>query len=500
VTALVTLPVLLPLVGAALSILSGRSRRVQRTITLSTLTAVLAMSVALLVEVDRHGPVSVQAGGWPAPVGITLIADRFSAIMLVVASVMLLSVLVYAIGQPGAERNHVGFQSIYLVLAAGVAAAFLTGDLFNLFVSIEMMLTASYVLITLGGRLEQVRSGMTYVVISLLASVLFVAMLAFVYASTGTVNMADLAGKVGELPGGLRSALAVLMLVVFGIKAAIFPLFFWLPDSYPTAPSPVTAIFAGLLTKVGVYAIIRTQTLLFPNDTRPTTLLLVLAGATMLVGVLGAIAQGDVKRILSFQIISHIGYMIMGLGLFTVGGLAAAVLYTVHHIVAKTGLFLSGGLIEHAGGSSRLTRLGGMVRTAPVLAVLFLVPALSLIGLPPFSGFVAKFALVDAASERSSYGVMAVALLVSLLTMYSLMKIWISVFWSPATEPVPDGAAPAQVAAEPLGGPLLMVAPTAVLAALTVAIGLAAGPLYDLSLRAAADLLEPSAYLEVVGG
>jgi multicomponent Na+:H+ antiporter subunit D len=500
VTALVTLPVLLPLVGAALSILFGRSRRVQRTIALSTLTAVLGMAVALLVEVDRHGPVSVQAGGWPAPVGITLIADRFSAIMLVVASVMLLSVLVYAIGQPGAERNHVGFQSIYLVLAAGVAAAFLTGDLFNLFVSIEMMLTASYVLITLGGRLEQVRSGMTYIVISLLASVLFVAMLAFVYASTGTVNMADLAGKVGDLPPGLRSALAVLMLVVFGIKAAIFPLFFWLPDSYPTAPSPVTAIFAGLLTKVGVYAIIRTQTLLFPADTRPTTLLLVLAGATMLVGVLGAIAQGDVKRILSFQIVSHIGYMIMGLGLFTVGGLAAAVLYTVHHIVAKTGLFLSGGLIEHAGGSSRLTRLGGMVRTAPVLAVLFLVPALSLIGLPPFSGFVAKFALVDAASERSSYGVMAVALVVSLLTMYSLMKIWISVFWSPATEPAPAGAAARDRAAEPLGGPLLMVAPTVVLAALTVVIGLAAGPLYDLSLRAAADLLEPSAYLEVVRG
>jgi multicomponent Na+:H+ antiporter subunit D len=500
VTALVTLPVLLPLVGAALSILFGRSRRVQRTIALSTLTAVLGMAVALLVEVDRHGPVSVQAGGWPAPVGITLIADRFSAIMLVVASVMLLSVLVYAIGQPGAERNHVGFQSIYLVLAAGVAAAFLTGDLFNLFVAIEMMLTASYVLITLGGRLEQVRSGMTYIVISLLASVLFVAMLAFVYASTGTVNMADLAGKVGDLPAGLRSALAVLMLVVFGIKAAIFPLCFWLPDSYPTAPSPVTAIFAGLLTKVGVYAIIRTQTLLFPSDTRPTTLLLVLAGATMLVGVLGAIAQGDVKRILSFQIISHIGYMIMGLGLFTVGGIAAAVLYTIHHIVAKTGLFLSGGLIEHAGGSSRLTRLGGMVRTAPVLAVLFLVPALSLIGLPPFSGFVAKLALVDAASERSSYGVMTVALVVSLLTMYSLMKIWISVFWSPATEPAPDGAVARRADTEPLGGPLLMVAPTVVLAALTVVIGLAAGPLYDLSLRAAADLLEPTAYLEVVRG
>ena len=498
-TALLTLPILLPLGGAALSILFGRSRRVQRTITVSVLSSVLVMAIMLLVEVDRDGPVSTQAGGWPAPLGITLVADRFSAIMLVVGALMLLAVLIYAIGQPGAERNHVGFQSVYLVLAAGVSAAFLTGDLFNLFVSIEMMLTASYVLITLGGRLEQVRAGMTYVVISLLASVLFIAMLAFVYASTGTMNLADLSTKIGDLPDGLRSALAVLMLVVFGIKAAIFPLYFWLPDSYPTARTTVTAVFAGLLTKVGVYSIIRTQTLLFPEDTRPATLLLWLAGATMLVGVLGAIAQGDVKRILSFQIISHIGYMIMGLGLFTVGGLAAAVLYTIHHIVAKTGLFLTGGLIEHAGGSSRLTRLGGMVRTAPVIAVLFMVPALSLIGLPPFSGFVAKFALVDAASASSAYAVMGVAVLVSFLTLYSLMKIWISVFWSPATEPL-DSPPDSPAGGEPLGGPLLMVVPTAVLAAATLAIGLAAGPLYELSLRAATDLLDPAAYVSVVTG
>ena len=484
--------------GAALSILLGRSRRVQRAIGLATLTAVAGLAVALLVVVDRDGPVSSAAGGWPAPLGIALVADRFSALMLVVAAVMLLAVLVYAIGQPGAERNHVGFQSVYLILAAGVAAAFLTGDLFTLFVAIEMMLTASYVLLTLGGRLDQVRSGMTYVVVSLLASVLFVALLAFVYAATGTVNMAQLAERIADLPGGLRSALAVLMLVVFGVKAAIFPLFSWLPDSYPTAPSPVTAIFAGLLTKVGVYAIIRTQTLLFPASTRPATLLLVLAAATMLVGVLGAIAQGEVKRIFSFQIVSHIGYMIMGLGLFTVAGLGAAVLYTVHHIVAKTGLFLSGGLIEHAGGSSRLSRLGGMVRTAPVLAVLFLVPALSLVGLPPLSGFVAKFALVDAAAGRSAWAVLAVSLAVTLLTLYSLMKVWISVFWAPARDPVPD--ARLDRPGEPLGGPVLMILPTAALALLTLALGLAAGPLYDFCVRAAADLLDPHAYItEVLG-
>ena len=258
-----------------------------------------------------------------------------------------------------------GFHPVYLVLASGVSAAFLTGDLFNLFVAFEVMLMASYVLITLGGRADQVRSGMTYVVISLVASTLFLASLALVYAATGTVNLADLGPKIAALPDGFRSALAVLLIVVFGIKAAIFPLFFWLPDSYPTAPTPVTAVFAGLLTKVGVYAIIRTQTLLFPEGTRPGTLLLVVAGLTMVVGVLGAIAQDDVKRILSFNIVSHIGFMIMGLSFFPPAGMAATVYYLVHHIVAKTTLFLTGGLMEHVGGSSRLTRLGGMVRTAP---------------------------------------------------------------------------------------------------------------------------------------
>ncbi len=205
---------------------------------------------------------------------------------------------------------------------------------------------------------------MTYVVISLAASVLFLVALALTYAATGTVNMADLSDRIADLPPGLQSGLAGLFLIVFGIKAGIFPLFFWLPDSYPTAPSPVTAIFAGLLTKVGVYAIIRTQTLLFP-DVLPTWLLMVIAGLTMSVGVLGAIAQDDVKRILSFLIISSIGYMVMGMALFTVAGIAAAVFYMVHQVVLKTGLFLAGGLIEHAGGSSRLSRLGGMVRTAP---------------------------------------------------------------------------------------------------------------------------------------
>jgi multicomponent Na+:H+ antiporter subunit D len=493
-SALLALPIVLPIIGAAAAILVGRLKALQRAISIAVLTANVVLAGMLLVRVDDIGVASLQAGGWRAPMGITLVADRFSALMLFVATVMLLAVLVYAIGQPGAERHHVGFQSVYLVLAAGVSGSFLTGDLFNLFVSFEMMLTASYVLMTLGGTAAQVRSGMTYVVISLIASALFMTTLALVYAATGTVNLADLAGKMAELPEGTRTGFSVLLLVVFGIKAALFPLFFWLPDAYPTAPGPVTAVFAGLLTKVGVYAIIRTQTLLFPEDSRSGTLILVVAGLTMLVGVLGAIAQNDVKRILSFNIVSHIGFMMMGLGLFTAAGLAAAVFYTVHHIIAKTSMFLTSGLIEHVGGSGRLNRLGGMVRTAPVVAVLFLVPALSLSGVPPLSGFVGKLGLFQAGLAERSYAIVGVATVVSLLSMYSMMKIWNGAFWSAARE-APEGV---PHAVGPLGGPALMIVPTALLALAGVVLGVFGGPLWEFSERAAADLLHPTAYIEQV--
>jgi len=490
-------PVVLPLLGAAVSILAGRSRTAQRIIGVSVLAVVTVAAVAILVHVDGHGTVVSRAGGWPASVGITLVVDRFAAMMLVVGEVMLLCVLVYAIGEPGAERNHVGFQSAYLVLAAGVALAFVTGDLFNLFVAFEMMLTASYVLLTLGGRREQVRSGTTYVVISLLASTLFVTAVALLYSATGTVDLALLAERIPSLDPAVRSAFAVLFVVVFGIKAALFPLFFWLPDSYPTAPSPITAVFAGLLTKVGVYAIIRTQLLLFPSDV-PATLLLVLAAATMVLGVLGAIAQDDVKRILSFDIVSQVGYMIMGLAFLTVAGVAAAVFYVVQHILVKTTLFLSGGLIEHVGGSSRLSRIGNMVRSAPVVAALFFVPALALVGIPPLSGFVGKLALVEAGFGAGHHVVVGVSLVVSLLTLYVMIKIWNGAFWSPSEEPEAQAAA-ARRAGRP-NGPAWMVVPTTVLVACTLAVAAAAGPLYSLSVRAAHDMVDPGRYVHAVTG
>ena len=494
-SALIALPVLLPLLGAALSVGLGRRRALQRLVGVTTLTAVTAISAALLLRVDDQGTTAVQAGGWDAPIGITLVADRLAAIMLLIAMAMLLAVLVYAIGQPGAEGTHVGFHPVYLVLAAGVALAFLTGDLFNLFVAFEVMLMASYVLITLGGRRDQVRTGMTYVTISLLASALFLLALGLVYGATGTINLADLGPKLAELPDGLRSGLAVLLVVVFGIKAAIFPLFFWLPDSYPTAPTPVTAIFAGLLTKVGVYALIRSQTLLFPVETQPGTLLLWVAGLTMTVGVLGAITQNDIKRILSFHIVSQIGYMIMGLGLFTVAGLAGAVLYVIHHIVVKTTLFLVAGLVEFRAGTGELDRIGGLARLEPVLAVLYLLPALSLAGLPPFSGFVAKLALVDGGLSADQHVIVAVSLLVSLLTLFSVTKIWANVFWE-----VPEVQESDMAERSTLAGRTLMVGATGVLVVLSLAIAAGSGPLFELSTRAAEELVDPTPYREAVLG
>lgn len=485
----------LPLFGAAVSLTLHGRLGIQRFFSVVVLSANLAAAIALLRHVSRAGPLAVNVGGWPAPVGITLVADLFAALMVVVAAVMVLAVLIYAIGSPVTRDQRMFFHPMFLVLAAGVSGSFLAGDLFNLFVAFEVMLSASYVLLTLGGGAQQVRSGMTYVVISLLASTLFITAVALTYAATGTVNFADLATRVPELPRGIREGLGLLFLVVFGIKAAIFPLFFWLPDSYPTSPTPVTAIFAGLLTKVGVYAIIRTQTLLFPSE-GPSLLLLWIAGATMLVGVLGAIAQDEIKRILSFHIVSQIGYMILGLGFFSVAGIAGAIFYIVHHIVVKTTLFLVAGLIETVTKTGALHRMGGLVHHLPTVAALFLLPALSLAGLPPFSGFVAKLALVQEGLALERYVVVGVSLLVSLLTLFSMTKIWAGAFWgAPDEEPASDLPPRAEA-----GISRRAMASTGALVAVSLAIAFAAGPVYDISSRAASWLIEPSEYIRLVLG
>ncbi|MFD2764647.1 Na+/H+ antiporter subunit D [Micromonospora eburnea] len=494
-SALVPLPVVVPLLGAALTLVLGNRPRLQRSISVLGLSATLLVAVLLLVEAYRHGPVVVQVGGWPAPVGIVLIADQLAALLLVVSSAVTLCVLVYSVGQGRwevGERTPVSiFHPTYLVLTAGVTNAFLAGDLFNLYVGFEILLSASFVLITLGGTETRIRTGPTYVVVNVLSSMIFLTGLGLVYAATGTLNMAQLAGRLDALPGGVRLGLQLMLLLAFAIKAAVFPVSAWLPDSYPTAPAPVTAVFAGLLTKVGVYAIIRTETLLFPGG-QVAGLLLVVAGLTMLVGILGAVAQSDMKRLFSFTLVSHIGYMIFGVGLGSVAGLAGAIFYVVHHITIQTTLFLVAGLVEERAGSTDLRRLGGLSRLAPMLAVLFFVPAMNLAGIPPFSGFLGKLGLLQAGVAAGGVlpaVLVAAGTLTSLLTLYTASRVWSLAFWRAPQQATPHPA---------VRLPGLMVGATTALVALGVALTLVAGPLFRVSVDAATDLRDRTPYVRAV--
>jgi multicomponent Na+:H+ antiporter subunit D len=298
----------------------------------------------------------------------------------------------------------------------------------------------------------------------------------------------------------LLTTVAMLFLIAFGIKAAVFPLFFWLPASYHTPPVAVSAIFAGLLTKVGVYALMRVFTLLFVQDIAYThTLILALAGLTMVTGVLGAMAQNEFRRILSFHIISQIGYMILGLGLFTTAAVAGSIFYIIHHIIVKTNLFLVSGAVHHFQGTYELKKLGGIYAAKPGLSILFLIPALSLAGLPPLSGFFAKLTLVQAGLQTQYYLLVATALAVSLLTLFSMTKIWAEAFWKEAPENLESNEA-ATTNSESRTSRLLVILPIAALALATVLIGLAAEPLYILASRAAEQLMNPAEYIQAVLG
>ena len=494
----VLLPILIPLITAIGVLLARQRPRLRRDLSLGGVGLLLIVAIELLVLVRRDGVQVVQVGGWPAPFGITLVADLFSAMMVLLAALMGLGVIIYSRATVGQRAEHFGYSALLLFLLMGVNGAFLTGDMFNLYVWFELLLIASFVLLVLGGRRDQLEGTFKYVAINLLGSILFLVAVGILYGVAGTLNMADLAGQLNSLPPGLVTTLAMLFLVAFGIKAGAFPLFFWLPASYHTAPAALLALFAGLMTKVGVYALVRVFTLLFTQDTGYThSLILVIAGFTMVTGVLGAVAQTEFRKLLSFHIISQIGYLLMGLGLFSTAALGGAVYFMVHVILAKSALFLVGGIIYKLRGTYDLKQLGGLSILYPGLALLFLIPALSLAGIPPLSGFWAKFALVQAGLAAEQYVIVAVSLGVSILTLFSMTKIWAEVFWKDQ----PGKETPAQaISLMPYQVGLSMLLPVGVLAAILLAIGLLAEPLVNLSLLAAGQLLNPADYIETVLG
>jgi multicomponent Na+:H+ antiporter subunit D len=515
---LIPLPIIIPAATAAIALLFARYPRFQQAMSLAALSGLLAISGALVYLIHVHGIHTAQVGGWDAPIGITLVADNLAVLMITVSQLVLFAVMWFGIGQgisDGDEDEPIAvFVPTYMLLNMGVSMAFLAGDLFNMYVGFEVLLVASYVLLTLGASSSRIRAGVSYVMVNMLSSMVFLLAIGLVYQAVGTVNFAHISLRMEDIPDGTRTAIFAVLLVAFAVKAAVFPLSSWLPDSYPTAPSLVTAVFAGLLTKVGVYAIIRTRSVVFP-DGRLDNVLLWAGLATMLMGILGAMAQNDIKRLLSFTLVSHIGYMIFGIAIGNTLGLSGAIFYIVHHILVQTALFLVAGLIERQAGSSSLRRLGGLAKASPLLAALYLIPALNLGGIPPFSGFLGKVMLIEAGARNGSttaWILIAGSIITSLLTLYTMVIVWSKAFWRDRSD-APEGdvvlAQPAtlrertkMVAIEERDDvgrmPIGMVMPTALLVIASVGVTVLAGPLSDVTSQAASNVANVDEYRAAV--
>lgn len=498
--ALMILPILIPLLIAVAMLPVWRRIDLQRWLSVIGTTGLLVATLILFRQVWVAGIQTLAIGNWNAPYGITLVADLLSATMLVLVALVGWAAAIFSLTTMDRERQSDGYHPLFQILLMGLSGAILTGDLFNLFVWFEVMLITSFVLLALGGGRSQIEGAFKYVALNLFASSLFLAAVGILYGATGTLNMADLSRQFvnGVIAPGLVTTLAMLFLIAFGIKSAVFPLFFWLPASYHTAPPVISALFAGLLTKVGVYVLLRIFTLLFVQDVAYThTLLLWIAGFTMVIGVLGAAAQNEIRRILSFHIVSQIGYMIMGLALLTPLALTGAIFFIAHNIIVKTNLFLIGGVVQRLQGTEELKKLGGLYRSWPFLTLLFLVSALALAGLPPFSGFWAKLLLVQAGLEAEAYIIVAVSLMVSVLTLYSMTKIWNEAFWKEA-----GSEEHAVEHAQPLSGfaRWSLFSPVVVLALLAVGMGVIVEPFFQVAEQAAAQLLDTTAYVDAVLG
>ena len=503
---ILALPVAIPLVFGALGLLIQsmslpRRVQIQQVLIGIAIGANLLVAVVLLAFALTGGPVSFQMGLWMAPFGITVYLDAMTGIMLTMVG--LLSVLIYpfALATIDAERTRLGFFPMTLFLLMGANGAFITGDLFNLYVFYEVLLMASFVLLTIGGTPSQINGGIRYVVLNLMGSMMLLLGAGIAYGTLGTLNMAHIAVRMADAPYPVQAMIAGLLLIAFGAKAALFPVFFWLPSSYHTPHPAVTALFSGVLTKVGMYSIFRIFPLFFSwllNSWQP--MLMTVAGLTMVIGVLGAFAQPTIRRLLSFHIISQIGYMLMGLAVamtpspYGIGfGLALAILFLVHNQIVKTALLLGGGAVELEMGTGKLNELGGLVKMRPVQAAIFFIAAFALAGFPPTSGFIGKLGLLEVTFSSGQWAIAGVSVFVSLLTTMSMIRLWQYIFWGkPHRQPLmPRRQAHASQT-------VMTTAPVLILVVLSLLIGLAAQPMLDVAQTAANQAIDRAAYVKAV--
>lgn len=486
---LIIIALLAPLLGAVVAMAGYVKVKFSAIVALAALSVSSAASFGLLFGCHSGQVFALHVGGWDAPYGIVLVADGLTAIMLLACQLVGLVTVVFSYKRLEAFYSRRFLYPLLLTLILGANGAFLTGDLFNLYVWFEVLLLSSFAIMTMSRGVEGRRSAWNYVVINLVSSMMFLVAAGLIYGKTGTLNFAELRLRFeGVDESFLITSSAALLFGAFGIKSALIPLAFWLPSSYPKLPAPLVALFAGILTKVGLYAFFRVFGMVFANGESfvHQEVLLVVANITMVGGVLGAIAQKEMKKILSFHIISQVGYMALALAIYTPAAIAAGIFYLAHHIVVKAQLFFVTDLVQAHTGSTVIDRKVGVMKSSLIVTCLFAVSALSLAGLPPLSGFFAKFGLLQAAAADGAYLSLAIAVLVGLLTLFSMLKIWRGKFWGS------DGGDDRPK----LAGSLTLSC--ALLALVSITVGIAAEPLFIYSMDAAAVIMEPTNYFNAV--
>lgn len=444
----VALPILIPFIGAVLCLLCYRFPRIQKAVALLTTFILLSADIQLLTLVLPGNGLVMFLGNWPPPFGINLVADHLSGLLVAVAGLVGVAVMIYSLQDISKDEVRRGFYPSALLLLAGVNGAFLTGDIFNLYVWFEIILITSFSLLVINRDKHCLEGAVKYVAINLVKTVLFLSSVGMLYGMTGTLNMADLHFAVQDIfaygDAGALHVIAIMLLLAFGIKAGIFPLYFWLPAAYHLPSSTIGALFAALLTKVGVYAMLRVFSIVIPIDQLEMLgLISIIAVATMLIAIMGAVAENHIRRILSFCLLSHIGSMLLGLAVFSITSFEGMVFYMVHHILTMACLFLIVGIIAELSGSNYLSDMGGLYKRAPYVVWLFFIPAIALAGLPPLSGFWGKFILAKAALEMEQYGLLAALLMTGFLTLYAMLRIWHAAVWQRQPEGMVVPVAPA---------------------------------------------------------
>ncbi|WP_044480554.1 Na+/H+ antiporter subunit D [Paenibacillus antibioticophila] len=482
-------PVVIPLLIGMVLIIFHTNIHLQRVLSLIALLATAAVSGPLINQIRLDGIQTLQLGGWEAPYGISFVGDMFSALLLLVTSIVAICCLIYAFPTIGRKQQKLYFYPLFLFLITGVNGSFLTGDLFNLYVFFELFLVASYVLITLGGEKRQLRESLKYIFTNIISSSFFLMGVAYLYSITGTLNLAHLSLRIAEAgQDGMITTVAFLFLIVFALKAGLL-LFFWLPGSYSAPPTAIAALFAALLTKVGIYAIFRMFTLIFYHEPQITHLFIgILAAVTMILGGIGAVGFWDLKKILTYNVIISVGFIIAGLVSSTTAGISGAIYYLLHDMIIKALIFLIGGTVVHLTGTSKLKEISGLIRRHPQLGWMFFIAALSMVGIPPLSGFLGKVFITQGTFEAGYFWLGGIGLVASLFILFSMMKLFMNAFWGEML----------LSEEEEVGTTKGLIVPILLLTVVSLALGIGAEGIAGYVTQAAEELLNPSLYIQAV--